>query len=177
MVTSISLAQRTAGWQMRAMSDSRRHPQRPILGVGALIIQDGCIVLVERGREPLKGEWSLPGGVVEVGERLEEAAKREVMEETGLLVEPSAVVEIFERIMRDSEQRPEYHYVLIDYLCEARGGELRAGDDVSRAEWVRRKDLAKYTLTAGTLPVIEKGFEQSRHGGCEPQRRTRNASD
>lgn len=147
---------------MRAMSDSRRYPQRPILGVGALIIRDDEIVLVERGREPLKGEWSLPGGVVEVGERLEEAARREVMEETSLDVEPVAVVEIFERIMSDGEQRPEYHYVLIDYLCEVRGGELRAGDDVSRAEWVRQGDLERYTLTAGTLPVIEKGFARSR---------------
>lgn len=138
---------------------SRRYPERPILGVGALIPRGDEILLVERGREPLKGYWSLPGGVVEAGEGLEEAIRREVLEETGLDVQPESVVEIFERVIRDENGRPEYHYVLIDYLCTIRQGEPRAGDDVSRTAWVRREDLGSIRLTEGTLPVIEKAFK------------------
>jgi ADP-ribose pyrophosphatase YjhB (NUDIX family) len=113
---------------------------------------------VERGSEPLRGYWSLPGGGLETGETLQEGVRREVLEETGLVVQPLAVVEIFERIMRDPEGRAEYHYVLIDYLCKPSGGELMAADDVSRAEWVLRDALPGIRLTEGTLAVIEKGF-------------------
>lgn len=127
--------------------------------MGAIVIRDGCVLLVERGREPQQGYWSLPGGVVEVGERLEEALRREVREETGLAVRPVTVVEIFERILRDSEGRPEYHYVLIDYLCEVTGGEARAADDARRLEWVKRDELPRRRLTEGSLAVIEKAFD------------------
>ena len=140
------------------MPDNRRYPARPILGVGALIFERGKILLVERGKQPLKGYWSLPGGVLETGETLAEGIIREVREETGLEVKPVKVLEIFERIMRDAEGQAEYHYVLIDYICRVTGGLLRAADDASRAEWVARRDLADYTITTGTLPVIEKGF-------------------
>lgn len=116
------------------------------------------MLLVERGREPSKGYWSLAGGVLEVGESLQEAVQREVLEETGLEVRPVAPVKIFERILRDGEGRPEYHYVLIDFWCKVIGGELQAADDVSRAAWVRRNDLPAYRLTEGTLPVIEEAF-------------------
>lgn len=127
--------------------------------MGALIFrQDDEILLVERGREPLKGLWSLPGGVVEVGETLDEAVRREVLEETGLRIDPLRVFEIFERIMRDDEGRPEYHYVLIDYVCAVAGGELAPADDVSRAEWVSQRGLEQYRLTEGTLDVIERAF-------------------
>ena len=141
------------------MSISRQYPDRPILGVGAIILDGDRILLVERGREPLKGYWSLPGGMLETGETLHEGVKREILEETGLVIHPLQIAEVFERIMRDSEGRAEYHYVLIDYLCAVAGGELAAGDDVSRAEWVLRKDLPGIRLTEGTLPVIEKAFE------------------
>ncbi len=126
--------------------------------MGAIIIRDGCVLLIERGREPQQGCWSLPGGVVEVGERLEEALRREVREETGLAVRPLGVVEIFERILRDGEGRPEYHYVLIDYVCEVTGGEARPGDDARRLAWVPRRELPRRRLTEGSLPVIEKAF-------------------
>ena len=113
---------------------------------------------MERGREPLKGLWSLPGGVLETGETLEAAVVREVFEETGLAVKPLSIIEVCERILRDKAGKPEYHYVLIDYLCRAAGGDVHAGDDVSRAEWVARRDLGGYRLTEGTLDVIEKAF-------------------
>jgi ADP-ribose pyrophosphatase YjhB (NUDIX family) len=123
-----------------------------------LILDDNRILLVERGREPLKGYWSLPGGILEVGETLDQAIRREVLEETGLVIEPIGVVEIFERIMRDAEGRAEYHYVLVDYLCRVTGGALAAADDASRAEWFRADELAALKLTEGTLPVIHKAF-------------------
>lgn len=129
--------------------------------MGAIILDGDRVLLVERGREPLKGYWSLPGGMVETGETLHDGVKREILEETGLLIHPVRIVEVFERIMRDSEGKAEYHYVLIDYLCAVTGGELAAGDDVSRAEWVLRKDLPGIRLTDGTLPVIEKAFDET----------------
>jgi ADP-ribose pyrophosphatase YjhB (NUDIX family) len=138
--------------------DTRRYPPRPVLGVGALIFNRDKILLVERGNDPLKGYWSLPGGVLEIGETLEEGIVREVREETGLEVKPLKVLEIFERIIRDAQGAPEYHYVLIDYICRVTGGSLRAADDASRAAWVPRRLLSTYAITTGTLPVIEKGF-------------------
>jgi len=140
------------------VSDDRRYPQRPVLGVGALIFDLDKILLVERGKEPLKGYWSLPGGVLETGETLEQGIIREVREETGLEVKPLKVLEIFERIIRDAQGAPEYHYVLIDYICRITGGSLRAADDASRAAWVPRRLLPTYQITTGTLPVIERAF-------------------
>lgn len=143
------------------MSSSRRYPERPILGVGAVILHDDCVLLVERGNEPLKGWWSLPGGGVETGETLENAIRREIREETCLEVEIVKVVEIFERIMPDAEGRAEYHYVLIDYLCHpvAKGAEACPASDASRLAWVRREDLPLYKITEGTTGVIEKVFD------------------
>ena len=141
----------------------RRYPKHPLLGVGALIFtragRRGPILLVERGGKPLQGYWSLPGGLVEPGEPLEDAVRREVKEETGLEIQPMRLFEIFQRIMRDAKGRVEYHYVLADYVCKVVGGKLRAGDDVSRAEWARRSELERYRLTEGTLEVIERAFE------------------
>jgi len=128
--------------------------------VGAIILKRDSVLLVERGKSPLEGYWSLPGGVLETGERLEEGIRREVLEETGLAVKPLRVITIFERIMPDAVGRIEYHYVLIDYLCRVTGGTLKAADDVSRAEWVARRRLAQYKITEGTLPVIEKAFRE-----------------
>jgi ADP-ribose pyrophosphatase YjhB (NUDIX family) len=142
----------------KARFNIRRFPEHPIPGVGALIIDGDRILLVERGKEPLKGYWSLPGGVLEPGELLDQAVRREVLEETGLIVEPVETIEIFERIMRDSAGRVEYHYVLVDYLCRVTGGTLEASDDASRAAWFTRAELPALRLTEGTLPVIDKAF-------------------
>ena len=132
------------------------------MGVGAIILRRDRVLLVERGKSPLRGYWSLPGGVLETGELLDEGIRREVLEETGLAVRPLDVIEIFERIMRDAEGRTEYHYVLVDYLCRVTGGTLQAASDVSRVEWVPRRELGRYKITEGTLPVIEKAFNRAR---------------
>lgn len=137
---------------------SRQYPDRPILGVGALIFRGDRILLVERGKEPLKGYWSLPGGVVETGETLEQAVRREVTEETGLAIEILEVLEIFERIMRDATGRAEYHYVLLDYLCLSPEGEAVAASDASMVRWVREEELSGLKITEGSVPVIQKGF-------------------
>jgi ADP-ribose pyrophosphatase YjhB (NUDIX family) len=124
--------------------------------VGALIFDGDRILLIERGREPLKGQWSLPGGGVETGERLEEALIREVREETGLQVETKEVAVIFERIISDRDGKPEYHYLLIDFLCKVTGGTLCAGDDSSCAAWFSIDELPNLSLTEGTLNVIRR---------------------
>jgi 8-oxo-dGTP diphosphatase len=126
--------------------------------VGALILRRESILLVERAKPPLQGYWSLPGGVVEPGEELAAAVRREVREETGIEVKLAGVVEIYERIMRDARGRVEYHYVLIDYLCKPAGGVLAAADDASRAKWISRRKLSEYRITEGTTAVIERAF-------------------
>ncbi len=148
-----------------ASRDDRRYPRHPLLGVGALIFEADSILLAMRGKPPLMGLWSLPGGLVESGESLDQAVRREVREETGLEVQPLGLLEVFERIMPDASGAPEYHYVLLDYICRVTGGQLCAGDDACRAEWVRRADLKKLEITEGTLGVIEKGFRNRRKYG------------
>jgi 8-oxo-dGTP diphosphatase len=142
--------------------DDRRYPRRPLVGVGAIMLDGDRILMAQRGKQPLQGWWSVPGGALESGELLADAVRREVREETGLQIEPLGVLEIFERIMRDPEGVPEYHYVLIDYVCRITGGELLADDDVCNVEWVRRRDLPALRITEGTLGVIEKAFRQRR---------------
>jgi ADP-ribose pyrophosphatase YjhB (NUDIX family) len=128
------------------------------LGVGALIIENGRILLVERGGEPLKGYWSLPGGAVETGERLEAAMRREIREETGLEVEVVCLLEVFERIMLDESGRPEYHFVLMDYLCRPAGGTLCAADDAKKVAWFAPGEVEGLLITEGTPAVIAKAF-------------------
>ena len=122
------------------------------------------VLMVERGREPLKGYWSLPGGVLHPGELLQDGLRREVREETGIEVKPLGVGEVFERLLRDSRGRLEYHYVLIDYLCRATGGRVRAADDASCARWVPLADLDRYRITEGTLDVIRRVVRRGRWG-------------
>lgn len=136
-------------------TDNRRYPARPVVGVGALILEGGRVLLVERGKEPLRGFWSLPGGGVECGERLEDALVREVYEETNLRVKTGPIATVFERLMPDASGACEYHYVLIDFYCSITGGELRAGSDSSRAAWFDIASLPTLPMTTGTREVIE----------------------
>ena len=133
----------------------RRYPVRPVVGVGALIIDSDRVLLVERGHPPLEGYWSLPGGCVETGERLEDAVVREVLEETGLSITADALATVFERVMHDAERRCEYHYVLIDFYCTIVGGELRPGDDSRDVRWFPIGRLGEVLLTEGTRQVVE----------------------
>jgi 8-oxo-dGTP diphosphatase len=139
---------------------SREYPERPIVGVGAVIIDADRVLLVQRGQAPLKGEWSLPGGALELGETLEEGVRREVLEETGLVIEPVAVVEVLDRISRDPEGRVQYHYVLVDFLCRAIGGDLACATDAADARWVGQDSLA--AVAPFTVAVIQKAFEMAR---------------
>ena len=128
------------------------------MGVGAIIFEGDTVLLVERAGEPLKGWWSIPGGLLETGEALEDGTRREVLEETGLHVKILERFDIFERIMRDTDGRAEYHYVLVDYICRVTGGTLQPGDDVSRAEWVPCERLGEYKVTSGTVAAVQRAY-------------------
>ena len=143
----------------RAPRASRpEYPDRPIVGVGAVIIDQGRVLLVKRGSPPLLGEWSLPGGVVELGETLRAAAEREALEETGLIVKAGEVLEVLDRIIPGKDDAPQYHYVLIDFLCVVKGGKVRAGGDAADVGWAKEKELKKFKLERLALEVIRKAF-------------------
>jgi 8-oxo-dGTP diphosphatase len=160
------------------MSD-REYPARPIVGVGAVILisplearacgwlepfEETGVVLVKRLFEPLAGQWSLPGGTLEVGETLEAGVAREIAEETGLTVDVGPIVEVFDRIFRDGDSRVRYHFVLIDYMCRAAGGRLRAGSDVGDVTIANPGDLVAFGLTEKTLDVIGKAVSREGNG-------------
>jgi 8-oxo-dGTP diphosphatase len=137
---------------------SREYPNCPLVGVGAIISQHNQVILVRRGQEPSKGDWSIPGGLVDVGETLRDAVIREALEETGLEVEPTELVELVERIFRDDSGRVQYHYILADFLCRVRRGNLLAGSDALDAKWFRPDELTDLNLAEITLRVILKGL-------------------
>lgn len=136
----------------------RQYPTSPIVGVGAVIEQAGAVVLIKRRYEPLAGQWSLPGGRLELGETLEAGLAREMLEETGLEIEVGPVIDVFDRILLDEERHVRFHYVLIDYLCRPLGGTLGAGSDVADARFVAPADLGPYRLTVKATDVIERGL-------------------
>jgi 8-oxo-dGTP diphosphatase len=138
----------------------REFPELPLVGVGTIIIEVDRVLLVKRAHPPIQGQWSIPGGVLEVGEMVREAAVREAREETGLTVEPGDLLGVYDRILRDAERRVQYHYVLIDFLCRRVGGELLAASDAAEVRWFRREGLPVLRLAEDTLEVIEKGFER-----------------
>ena len=142
----------------------REFPESPLVGVGAVIVDRGRVLLVRRGQEPLKGKWSLPGGLLELGESLAVGVVREVKEETGLTVETIELVELLDRIHRDGE-RVRYHYVIADYLCRVAGGELKAASDADAVRWVERAEWNSHSalkLDPVTVRVIESGWQRAR---------------
>jgi 8-oxo-dGTP diphosphatase len=136
----------------------REFPEVPLVGVGSVIIEDARVVLVKRLHPPLQDEWSIPGGVLEVGELVREAAIREAREETGLIVEPGELLGVYDRVLHDLEQRVQYHYVLIDFLCRRVAGVLAAASDAAEVRWFTREELPGLKLAKDTVEVIGKGF-------------------
>ena len=137
----------------------REYPERPFVGVGAIIVEDGRVALIRRGRPPLEGDWSIAGGALELGETLREGAVREAFEETGLRFEPQDLLGVFDRLMRDAEGRVLYHYVLVDYLCKRIGGELCASGDAIEAGWFTPEEVARLALPEDTAEVIKLAFQ------------------
>jgi mutator protein MutT len=141
----------------------RRYPDRPIVGVGAIILDGDRVLLVKRGQAPMLGEWSLPGGAVELGETLAAAVVREVQEETGLHVEVGPLIEAIDRVHLGDDGRVEYHYVVIDYLCRVRDGNAAHGSDAADICWAHVGDLGPYRLTAVATAVIQKAVARAQH--------------
>jgi len=139
---------------------NREFPETPLVGVGAIVIEDARVLLVKRAHPPLQAQWSIPGGVLEVGELIREAAIREAGEETGLIVDPVELLGVYDRILRNPERRVQYHYVLIDFLCRKVGGELSAASDAAEVCWFTREELPALHLAEDTLDVVNKGFER-----------------
>jgi mutator protein MutT len=135
----------------------REYPETPLIGVGAVIVEKGRVLLVKRGHPPLAGEWSIPGGVLEIGELLREAAIREAKEETGLTVETGEILGVFDRLIRTGD-RVQYHYVLIDFLCKRVKGELKPGSDADEVRWFTAEELGGLNLAPDTAEVIRKGL-------------------
>ena len=158
---------------------SREYPDRPVVGVGGVVIENGRALLIRRGSEPLRGQWSIPGGTLELGESLENGVIRELKEETGLTVRIVEMIEVFDRIYEDEaggiggetsesssvgakKKGPRYHYVIIDYLCERLDGEARAGSDVTDVAFATEDELAKYGLTETATRILLKAFAMDR---------------
>jgi 8-oxo-dGTP diphosphatase len=139
----------------------REFPEVPLIGVGAVIIEGPRVVLVKRAHPPLQDKWSIPGGVLEVGELMREAAVREAREETGLLVEPVELLGVYDRVLRNPEQRVQYHYVLIDFLCCRIAGDLAAASDAAEVSWFAWEELPALMLAEDTMDVIGKGFAKT----------------
>jgi 8-oxo-dGTP diphosphatase len=147
----------------------REYPERPVVGVGAVVISGGRALLVRRGGPPLEGQWSIPGGMLELGETVFEGVRRELAEETGMEVRVVDLIEVFERISLDGEGKPKYHFVVLDYLCEPVRGDARAGSDAEEVAWVLAEELSKYSLAASAHRVIEKAFEMMRERAAGAQ--------
>ena len=147
------------------MPARREYPERPIIGIGGVVISDGRVLLVRRAGPPLQGRWSIPGGILEVGETLIEGVRRELAEETGIDVQVRTLIDVFERIDRDPSGKTLYHFVVLDYLCEAVRGAAQAGSDVTEVAWSAPSELGKYALTEIASRVIRKAFELAGEAG------------
>ncbi len=151
------------------MNSSREYPERPVVGIGGVIIDQGRTLLIRRGSEPLLGEWSIPGGILEIGESLEEGVARELQEETGIEVRVIGLIEVFDRIYleegstgAESRRKPRFHFVIADYLCERLAGEPRAGSDVTDVAFATEEELARFQLTETATRVLKKAFAMDR---------------
>ena len=153
---------------MEGSEDLRTYPERPIVGVGAIVLDGNRVLLVKRAHEPLKGEWSVPGGAVGVGETLEEAIRREVREETCLDIEVGPIVDVLDRIRSDPDGRVKFHYVLVDFVCRPVSGTLQCASDAEEAMWAECADLGRYGVADATISIIDKAIA-SRAAGWTPR--------
>jgi 8-oxo-dGTP diphosphatase len=149
------------------MGSSREYPERPVIGVGGVLIDKGRALLIRRGSEPLRGEWSIPGGMLELGETLAEGVTRELKEETGVTVRVLELIEVFERIWTEKhreadEARPQFHFVIADYLCERISGEPLAGSDATDVAFAKEDELSKFHLTETATRVLRRAFAMDR---------------
>src|SRR3982074_1562568 len=150
------------------MASSRKYPARALVGVGGVVIDNGRALLIRRASEPLRGEWSIPGGMLELGEALEEGVARELLEETGLTVRVIELIEVFDRIYLEStagtngKKGPRFHYVIVDYLCERVAGEAAPGSDVTDVAFASEEELGKYKLTETATRILRKAFAMER---------------
>jgi 8-oxo-dGTP diphosphatase len=144
------------------MTGQREYPDRPLVGVGGVVIAGDRTLLIRRGSAPLQGQWSIPGGMLELGESIVEGVRRELAEETGLDVRVLGLIEVFERIVPGEGGRTRYHFVILDYLCEMISGEAKAASDVTDVAWAREQDLDRYSLTDIATRVIKRAFEMAR---------------
>jgi 8-oxo-dGTP diphosphatase len=148
---------------------AREYPDRPVVGIGGVVIENGRALLIKRGSEPLLGQWSIPGGTLELGESLQEGVARELLEETGLTVRVLDMIEAFDRIFLDpatprpeDRSRPKYHYVIVDYLCERLSGQAQAGSDVTDIAYAAEEELETFQLTATATRVLHRAFAMDR---------------
>lgn len=151
------------------MPRKREYPDRPVVGVGGVVIENGRALLIRRGHPPLEGEWSIPGGALEIGETIAEGVRRELAEETGLEVRVLDLIEVFERIFPDGGGRPQYHFVILDYLCERVRGDPRPGGDARDTAWAREGELSQFSLTPAATRVLKKAFFMAGTPGTNPR--------
>ncbi len=138
---------------------AREYPAHPVVGVGAVVVRDGKALIIKRAHEPRKGEWSLPGGLLELGESLQDAARREIKEETSLDVEVGPVIETFDRVHRDDQGRVRYHFVIVDFVCWPNRGEAVPGSDAEGVAWVAPDEIDVYRVNAHAKAVILRGLD------------------
>jgi 8-oxo-dGTP diphosphatase len=168
-IDAYRLAEQPETWMTQQGKSSREYPDRPLVGVGGVVIEDGRALLIRRGTQPLLGEWSIPGGTLELGETLEQGVARELLEETGLEVRVIELIEVFDRIYLETaagepveKKGPRFHYVIVDYLCERLGGTAIAGSDVTDVAYAREEELGNFGLTETATRILKKAFAMAR---------------
>ena len=143
-------------------AEDRAYPERPIVAVGGVVVHQSRVLLIRRGQPPLEGRWSIPGGILEIGETIAEGVERELREETGVRVRVLDLIEIYEKVLRDEEDQPQYHFVILDYTCEFVEGTAQAGGDVTEVKWVGEEELERLALTGAAKRVIRKALSATR---------------
>ena len=144
------------------MPENREYPDRPVIAVGGVVVSGARVLLIRRAQPPLEGRWSIPGGILELGETIAQAVERELMEEAGVQVLPLELIEIYEKVLRLPHQPPQYHFVILGYLCELKEGNAQPGSDVTEVAWSAEDELDRFNLTIETRRVVKRAFAMAR---------------